>query len=780
MTTIDELWEKLDHSRGRFDLSTILTELKEYSGEINIKEHRSLVNQISKVNHDVSWQVPNTVTYSVNALLKNKELNSVCDPWASTGLMLHGVVDRFKPQDAYAVSLNANDAELGKMFTPNVKWENIEPLKAKALSDAKFDVVVSILPFGIRAREILILNGKNQKIEIARDLDSQILAAYSQQLKDDGVGIFVVTPGFFFRKSAFNIMDEMGLYVDAVFELPAGTFAPSTNITTNLIVVKKGESEKLFTGKLSSNNKLNKQVINNYLDNKESKNLDFGCFVDSNSFRGIDAFRAEVEFQRLREKYEGDFYSIEQISKSIKLGKQGESFEFSDIDNAMYIPLIGKSNVVGSVDELTMRPQNYAQIEINNNVAYKDFVIHYLNSAIGVDARLMNMTGVAIQRMNKSSLMSLGVFVPKLERQASIIEVSHQIRAQKNMIFALLNELNEKNTKLWKDPSQLEQLRIEIDNFKSQTTTETINRSDKSLKDWIETLPFPLASILRAWSATSDNDPKTKYEHLLHFFEAFAFFTGLVFLSAFRSNQSIYDEHKEGLRKVLIKNPIQHASFGTWKSMVEYFSKQIRDKLKKDEGKLIVEELFHDASLSLPSKLSDTALIEIITETNKYRNQWTGHGGVVGKDDAAQRNELLIESLNKLRSLIGDLWEETELLTCVSMKKRGDEYKNEVLLLMGSNSEFVSENRAMEMPLDEDVLYLHSGNNSQSLPLLPLIRMGASPSSVKNACYFYNRLSGQHEAKFVSYHYVDMPEIVGDYDETIDIIKSLSELGSVQ
>lgn len=780
MDTIVEFWEKLDKTRGKFDLRTLLVELKEHAGVFNLNEHRALVNEISKVEHDVSWQVPNTVTYSINALLKDRKVDSICDPWASTGLLLHEVIDRFKPSIVSAVSKNTNDTEVGKVFLPEVIWENSDPLKADSLCQSEFDAIVSILPFGIRAREPLILNGKNEEIEIAGDLDSQILSAYSQRLKNDGVGVFVVTPGFFFRKSAFSVMHELDLYVDAVFELPAGTFAPSTNITTNLIVVKKGTSEKLFTGKLSSNNKLNKQVIFNYLNNKESNNVDFGYLVDIKSFSGIDALRASIEFERLRKTYEGDYYTIEQISKAIILGKATEGFEFSDIDNAIYIPMIGKSNVVDTVDDMKMKPQNYAQLEINPKIVNKEFVIHYLNSSIGIDTRLMNMTGVAIQRMNRSSIMSLGVFVPKLDKQESIIGVSHQIRSQKNILTTLINELSEHDAKLWKDPSQLEQLRAEINSFKTQTNTETTARSENSIKEWIETLPFPLASILRAWYATSDTDPKSKYEHLLHFFEAFSLFSGLILWSAFRSNQSIYNEHKEGLAKVLVKNPIQHASFGTWKSIVEYFSKQTREKLKKDSDKLVVEELFLDASLSLPIKLSDIALLEIITETNTYRNQWTGHGGVVGKDESIQRNELLVESLNKLRSLLGDLWEDTELLTCVNMKKRGNEYKNEVLLLMGSNSEFMSENRVMDMPLDEDVLYLHSRSNTQSLPLLPLIKMGATPTSIKNACYFYNRLSSQNEAKFVSYHCADMPEISDNYDETIDFIKSLTDLGNAE
>lgn len=53
------------------------------------------------------------------------------------------------------------------------------------------------------------------------------------------------------------------------------------------------------------------------------------------------------------------------------------------------------------------------------------------------------------------------------------------------------------------------------------------------LDEWFEALPYPLASICRAWRATPVQDFKTKYEHLLHLFEATAEFVSVIMLSAF-------------------------------------------------------------------------------------------------------------------------------------------------------------------------------------------------------------------------------------------------------
>ena len=102
------------------------------------------------------------------------------------------------------------------------------------------------------------------------------------------------------------------------------------------------------------------------------------------------------------------------------------------------------------------------------------------------------------------------------------------------------------------------------------------------LDQWFETLPFPLASILRAWQATPSQDFKTKHEHLLHFFEGTAEFLSVILLSAFSSNEAVFGAHKQKLTEALLKQNLsfQRATFGTWKLVVEYLS-------KKDSGRAL-------------------------------------------------------------------------------------------------------------------------------------------------------------------------------------------------
>jgi hypothetical protein len=77
--------------------------------------------------------------------------------------------------------------------------------------------------------------------------------------------------------------------------------------------------------------------------------------------------------------------------------------------------------------------------------------------------------------------------------------------------------------------------------------------------------------------------------------------------------------------------------------------------------------------------------------------------------------------------------------------------------------------------LDIDRLYLVSGDSGRALLLLPLIQVGPSPSSAKNACYFFSRVD-KDGARFISYHFMDQPELKDVSDETSAAIRFLTEV----
>jgi len=77
--------------------------------------------------------------------------------------------------------------------------------------------------------------------------------------------------------------------------------------------------------------------------------------------------------------------------------------------------------------------------------------------------------------------------------------------------------------------------------------------------------------------------------------------------------------------------------------------------------------------------------------------------------------------------------------------------------------------------LDVESLYLSKKDSVRALKLLPLVQVGPSPQSAKNACYFFSRLE-RDGARFVSYHFTDKPELTDVFGDATAVIKFLTQV----
>ena len=269
--------------------------------------------------------------------------------------------------------------------------------------------------------------------------------------------------------------------------------------------------------------------------------------------------------------------------------------------------------------------------------------------------------------------------------------------------------------------------------------------------------------------------------HLLHFFEATAEFIGVIFLSAY-SNFDRFDDCKKGLKNAMKNQNLvfERATFGTWKCVVEYFGKQTRillsengkDQAKIDRDKETLRVLFSD--IKLAKVLSHTKITDILSATNKMRNDWTGHGGVVGDEEVINRNQQLNLKLQELRTEFEDIWEKFELIQCKGSQKKKHDYHNDVDILNGSNSTFINSSKTMDDCLDVEELYIVGKNSRSALKLLPFLKLGSSPSTVKNAFYFFNKIE-KNGARYISYHFENASELIISSTDIEETIKLLTE-----
>jgi len=731
--------------------------------------------------------IPPILTDVVSKLLEGRSAQTLCDPWAGLGAMLAIAQKATSSPRCIAFNLNNSEGELGKALFPKAEWSIGQPLRLLSELKGPIDAFVSCLPFGVRTNESLELTDPSGNlVELKDDLGNLILAASTHRLSENGVGVFVVPASFFFAdRSVLKRFAELGFNVDAALALPSGAFAPYATISTYLLVLTKAPAKPMFVAQLSSNSNTNSQILGNFSNGVEGGAVELGRYVDALEFRSIDSLRAGDYFESASKQIGFPAMVLEELATAINLGRHGEGFKFTEASNAVFVPMIGQSDVVASHDELTLKAHNYAQVLIDSSKSQAAFIAQFLNSELGKKIRDWGKSGTTIPKLNKQTLAKLKIFIPDLATQRKMLELEARLSGEENILLSLQNDLTELRRDLWRNPSSAGDVSNRLDEFSIRISGDLKEQASIGLDHWVDSIPFPIASILRAWQATPSDDYKTKYEHLLHFFEATAQFISVILLSAFSGNESLYSPHKEKLNEAMVKQKLsfQRATFGTWKLVVEYLGKQARTLLqesgKKPEDsrndRAICASIFADSSLKLPSLLSSKDIAAVLGATNKMRNDWSGHGGVVGQEEAKLRNEQLLGQVEKLRQAMSDVWDRSVVVNALHCIPRKGVFENEIAMLKGSNSEFLKESRAMSTWLDVDSLYIINGDQSGALKLLPLVQVSASPETAKNACYFFNRTE-REGARFISYHFAGQPELSGDFQEATDAIKLLTEV----
>lgn len=730
-------------------------------------------------------QVPEWLSSVFRKLIEDLSPTTICDPWAGIGLLIGILRETPGVKESTALTQDQGEFILGRALVPETNWHLGEPLNWLSGVNEDFDVVASILPMNLRASHPLTISDSSGRgRDLKDDLGNLILVAACLKLRESGIALFVVTPSFFFsQRSIFRQLGDLGIGIEAAFALPSGTFAPVTNIPAYLVVARREPTKQMFVAQLSADTNTNEKIIDHFKHGREGGTLELGRIVDAQSFTSLDAIRTAERFAAAEQRFGAPAVKLEELAIEINLGRFGEDFSFPSKDNAIFVPLIGNSDVRDSVDDLSLKKQNYAQVVVDAAKSNARFVARFLNSEFGKELREQNKSGAVIPKLNKQTLKALRVFVPDLQTQRTMLEVEARIASEQNTLLGLQNELGEYRRELWASPQSAPKVNEHVNILSMRLSGGIREHTDESLEQWFETLPFPLASILRAWRAAETRDFKTKHEHLLHFFEATAEFISVILLSAFSSNEPLFASRKQKLIDSMRKQNLsfQRATFGTWKFVVEHLGKQTRELLS-EKGKspenskndrLLCADMFSDSSLVLPESLSRKELATIISATNKMRNDWTGHGGVVGQDEAQLRNEQLLGEVQKLREVTAETWAETQLVHARHCRPRRGVFENEVSILMGSNNEFVKETRSMATWLDVERLYLSNKDSGRALKLLPLVQVGPSPESAKNACYFFSRVEPEG-ARFVSYHFAEKPELRGHFDEATEAIRLLT------
>ena len=292
---------------------------------------------------------------------------------------------------------------------------------------------------------------------------------------------------------------------------------------------------------------------------------------------------------------------------------------------------------------------------------------------------------------------------------------------------------------------------------------------DKSFKTWIETLPFPLASIL--WRYYAIDDKKDKIEHLFHFFEAFSEFLSTLILSAFVRDKTFYEQESHNWIEANeeYKKWYLNPSFGHWNILLSKLLKLIRRLLNNKEKAEVCKQLLGNPNDTFLLMLQNKDIIKILDDIRELRNVWKGHDGIKNMKEINNRLSILESSLTEFYTNIDKGFEDTRIISPTVNSYEKGTYKYKIYELTGVNTPFREVSFNSIIPLERYKIFVVHGKEEKPVELLPFIRFIEDSQAV----YYYSRIK-DNNIRWISYHYEPKPEFQEEPDD--DFLQALNYL----
>jgi len=746
--------EKVWSRGGRASLLSILKAAKAEGISINMDAARPLIDMERKRG---TFFCPEFIPRFIAGYLKDSAPRSILDAWAGTGVMLAPLVRTLEPSVAVGLSGVVEEQEIARLLYdgPAIEWVTGDPLSLLGEIDRLFDVVVACPPWGMRRASLTIVV-EGRPVEVRDSLEHLVMLKALMLLESEGVGFFPASERFMLDRGGSTVLANLlrfGLYVDAALALPRGTFSPAITMGALLLVVRRQGPTHLFVGELTPDRGSSDILLKNLMARKEGKVPQLGALVDPEAFRSLETLVAQREVEAVVRRLGLSPTRLCKIAE-VSLAKGGKEEEFLDSPNAVYLPLIGRSPAVSTLADLHIKPQNYAQLLLDPDKALADYVANFFNTPLGIKIRRLLSAGF-IPKISKSALLTASVYLPDLATQAETLRVD-------SIITDSLTQLDALRRQLWAKPRKAGAI---------EGAVKALD-PERDFESWIESVPFPLASIL--WGFYAEEDEERSWRQLIRFFEALTQFNATLLLSAFAADKAFYAEHAA---QWIDEDPKYRdwmftPGFGSWNVLGERLGKTVR-RLVSDQGEKSERllDLFGSPAPGFLDMLASKKLFAVLGEVKEYRDRWVGHAGITSARESSRRLALLTASLSKVRQIMSDHWTSSTLLQPVSSTFTGGVYSYKVRSLMGTRAQFRITTRKTRVPMDSQKLYVLHDAQLNPLELLPLVRLMESPRTQQNAFYFYNRRD-KTGIRWVSYHFEEEAELFRP-DDAVESVLSL-------
>lgn len=458
----------------------------------------------------------------------------ILDPFASSPFLVAGVLEDLPGGEGQALVPSEQSATLGLELVSSIEWAVGHPPHLLGELRQEFDFIVSSPPLGMRGDE---------RYPVATGLGEyaySLLVDLAPLVTPGGKMALLLPDGFLFREGVKvrESLADFGLFLEAAVSVEHGLH--DREIKTHLFVFTRREPDsRLFIARLGEGIDVG-AIVRNLIEREAGAALELGWLYEFERYRGWAAASAERELLEAFGYSKHPIRTLGEITSQIGRRKAGSAAP----SNAVYLPEWpgGQATTTPPKDQR----RNVFRLVIDPDLALADYVAGWFNEPLGQTARRAYSAGATVERISLPDVAQLYLLLPPLEDQAKIIRSDQELRL-------IRREISQRRSDLWQGRVSLEEtghLVQEIAAIRGADETRVV----ASLEQWIEQLPFPLASI--AYDFHAVNDTQVQVDRLQHLFEAFAIFGATILFSAVRRDEALYQGIADKLRRAASRRAI--------------------------------------------------------------------------------------------------------------------------------------------------------------------------------------------------------------------------------
>jgi hypothetical protein len=538
--TVDRIWSMADRAGGRsaLDFGSLVDIAAATAGPLNWRDVAELALRLPREEAAQPIQLLEFIAELTHALCPN----SVLDPWVVSPTILVAAHQASGSSRSCGLIERESLWSAAQRIAP-LDWRLGAPLRLlRDLGPEQFDLVLVAPPIGRRGQVAVEPGDPRGHVDLA-DL---VASRAARVVADHGAVLFHTTDTFFWAKSRRRLWAESaerGLHPRAVISVDP-SLAPSWVIATSLVLFTREAREQLFVGRLERGTSV-PALVRNLIAGRTDDDPQLGVMTGAESFRGWRPLVLEQELGRM--------FGYSELRPLTNIGRIRSvnlkpNVSYDPPGNCVFVPTLGFGNVRTAPPDLEgKRGYKLLEVELDPEVAQAEYVAGLLSSPPGRQLRESVSTGSAIPHLGVTGAEVIRLPVPPISVQVQAVRSAAYLASMEATVARLRDQL-------WRRPQDAARVLAEL---QSSARADPVQR-------WLETLPYPLASVLQRFSAP--RDPKERLEGLLHFYEATAQFGCAVLLSILQADSDLLTFARPEVARVVGRRAelFDRAEFGRW------------------------------------------------------------------------------------------------------------------------------------------------------------------------------------------------------------------------